>query len=252
MPSYVSHTIMAHDVYNRIDNKNVDLYYILTYSLGGDLCKYAKCRRDSHKIKTREFIYCICDYMKKNNLVDDKDARGFLYGHICHYVMDSTIHPLIWKLQKLCVSNPSNHTMIELYYDYYFTKKRYKIRLDKYDNKLIFKGKMNKKISDMVDYIYKEIYDCDNVSSYYKFNIGLYKKIRILYKTFGFNLVRKVSGINKFLKQNSKVDLLNNENNITYIDAFKKECNDSLDTLYEKSINWAIDYINEVNEYLKK
>ena len=61
MPAYVSHTIMARDVYDRIDNKNVNLDYMLTFSLGGDLARFSKCKRTSHKIKTEEFIDNIFD-----------------------------------------------------------------------------------------------------------------------------------------------------------------------------------------------
>ena len=37
MPAYVSHTIMARDVYKNLNNKKVSLDYMITYSLGGDL-----------------------------------------------------------------------------------------------------------------------------------------------------------------------------------------------------------------------
>ena len=56
MPAYISHTLMARDVYNKLDN-DVNLNYMITFSLGGDLCKYSKCRKDSHNIKQKEFIY---------------------------------------------------------------------------------------------------------------------------------------------------------------------------------------------------
>ena len=65
MPAYMSHMTMAHDVYNKIDNKNVDLNYTLTFSLGGDLCRFSKCRRISHKIKMEEFIDNMWKYIKK-------------------------------------------------------------------------------------------------------------------------------------------------------------------------------------------
>ena len=32
MPAYVSHTIMAREVYKKIDNKNVNLDYMVTFS----------------------------------------------------------------------------------------------------------------------------------------------------------------------------------------------------------------------------
>ena len=97
MPAYVRHTIMAREVYKKIDNKNVNLDYMVTFSLGGDLCKYAKCRKDSHKIKQDEFLYNMCDYLTKNNLTKDSECLGVLYGHVCHYIMDKTIHPLVYK-----------------------------------------------------------------------------------------------------------------------------------------------------------
>lgn len=67
MPAYVSHIIMARDVYDKIDNTNVSLDYMLTYSLGGDLARFSKCRRICHKEKTEKFIDNMWNYIKKNN-----------------------------------------------------------------------------------------------------------------------------------------------------------------------------------------
>lgn len=252
MPAYVSHTIMAKDVYDKLKNKNVDLDYMLTFSLGGDLCKYAKCRQDSHHKLLNEFIYNMCDYMINNNLVEDSECLGVLYGHICHYVMDNEIHPLIRKIDRSCVKSKNNHTMIELYYDNYLASKKYNVKLNKYDNKRIFKGKMNSKISRMINCVYYETYNNKNVAFYYKFNIWLYKKIKYLYKIFSFNLLKRVSGINKFLKNNKNIDLLNDNRNICYKLSDGKECSDNLDSVYKTSVNKAVNYINKVNLYMKK
>ena len=68
---------------DKIDNKCVDLGYMLTFSLGGDLCRFSKCRRLSHRIKMEEFIdnlmllvntlgHKIFDaIISKNNIEDD-------------------------------------------------------------------------------------------------------------------------------------------------------------------------------------
>ena len=235
MPAYVSHTIMAKDVYNKINNKNVNLDYMLTYSLGGDLCKYAKCRYDSHHKKQEEFIYNICDYMKENNLTKDSECLGFLYGHICHLMMDQIIHPVIRTIDKSCIKNKNNHTMIELYYDNYLSKNKFNNRIDKYDNRVI-NAKSNKKISNMINSVYLKTYNCKNISFYYKFNLFLYRRIKLLYKLFSFNFLKKISGMNKFLN--------NNRNCFN-----KKVCND-LDKSYDKSVKESIDFINKVNKYL--
>ena len=250
MPAYVSHTIMARDVYNRINNKNVDLDYMITFSLGGDLCKYSKCRYASHHIKEEEFLYNMCNYIKDHYLMEDKECMGVLYGHICHLVMDREVHPLIRKVDSLCEKRKNNHALIELYYDNYLTKQKYDLPLNKYDNKELFKGQMNKKICNMIDEVYKQTYDCDKVSKKYKFNLSLYKKIRFIYNLTTFNFLKRVSGIKSFLKHNKDIDILNNNHKIIYIGEDKKESNDNLDTLYERSVYKAVQKIQEYNNYL--
>ena len=41
MPAYTSHTIMAKEVYKKLNDSNVSYDYMINHSLGGDLCKYA-------------------------------------------------------------------------------------------------------------------------------------------------------------------------------------------------------------------
>ena len=80
MPAYVSHTIMANEVYRKIDNHNVDKSYMITFSLGCDLSNHSKCRVDTHKIKQEEFILNIVKYIKENWGVDieiNKSNRKF-------------------------------------------------------------------------------------------------------------------------------------------------------------------------------
>ena len=245
MPSYVSHTIMARDVYQRINNNKANMEYMITFSLGGDLCKYSKCRKDSHRIYKDKFISNMYDYIKKNNLCDDKECMGVLYGHICHVVMDNIIHPLVREVVKSCKKNKRNHFMVELYYDHYLLKKIFNKTLNKYDNKQLFKGHMNKKICKMIDYSYEKTYGCKNISRYYKYNIGLYKKIKYLYYLINYKILKKIIGINKFLDDNKEVDLTNRNHNMSFLLDGKKS-NLDLDSLYEKSIKEAIKYIKSI------
>lgn len=250
MPAYVSHTIMAKEVYEKINNKNINLDYMITYSLGGDLCKYAKCRRDSHKIKKDEFIFNMCDYIINNNLVNDSECLGVLYGHICHFMMDDILHPLIRKIDKLCISNKKNHTLIEGYIDSYLVKYKYNISIDKYDNRILFKGKLNKKIAKMLDYVYYETYCTKNVSNYYKFNIFLYKKIKYLYKLFSINFLKKISGFNKFIRSNKNIDIFNEKKEIYFDNYLGEVVNQNIIDLYNESIELTCIYIDYINKYL--
>ncbi len=252
MPAYISHTIMARDVYNKINNKEVNKDYMITFSLGGDLSKYAKCRRDSHNILLHEFIYNMCDYMKDNNLTHDSECLGVLYGHICHLMMDQTIHPLIWYVDAACKKNKNNHTMIEMYYDDYLSKKHLNKRLDNYKNKELFSGKMNKKVSSLLNYTYNKTYHCNHLSIYYKFNLWLYRRIKVLYTLVPFNLLKRVVGISKFLIENKNIDLINESHKIEYKDLNKKTMSKDLDYLYDLSVDKAVEYISKVNDYLYK
>ena len=252
MPAYVSHTIMARDVYKKINNKIVNKDYMITFSLGGDLSKYSKCRKDSHNRLLDEFIYNMADYMKENNLAYDGECLGVLYGHICHVIMDTTIHPLIRKVDRTCKKNKSNHTLIELYYDNYLSIKHYNLKINKHNNKELFKGKNNKKISKLLNYTYKKTYNCDNLSRYYKFNIWLYKKIRFLYLLVPFKLLKKFSGMNIFLEDNKMIDLINEDNSIEYRDTENRVSNKDLNELYDLSVTKAINYIKKINDYLYK
>lgn len=246
MPSFISHTIMAYDAYNKIDKEKVDLEYMLTYSLGGDLCKYAKCRYDSHHKYQDLFIDNMVKYIKENNLIGDKEIMGVLYGHVCHHIMDNTIHPLIKKIESMCNENKKNHTLIEEYYDKYLTKKRFKKSIKDYLKKNIVNARVNKKISKMLDYVYEETYNTKSVSRYYRFNLFLYRLLRRIHIMFSSNMIERISGVKKFLNINS-IDLVNSKKEIIYKDYSKKECKYSLDELYDECLNRFISYYKKIS-----
>ena len=251
MPTYIAHTMMARDVYNKLNKNNVSLDYMLTYSLGGDLTNYSKVRYDSHHTKRKEFFKNMCEYIKNNNLSEDPEALGLLYGHICHYALDDTAHPLVRKVTKECKPDKLNHGCIEYYYDMCLTEKRCNLPINKYNNKELFKGKPNKKISKILDYAYERTYGHKHISRYYKLNIFMYKKIRYIYKIFGLTLVKKVLGVSKFLEVNKDIDLLNKNNKIKYRNINNKEESKDFETLYKESIEKAIKDIKEANKLLK-
>lgn len=253
MPSYVSHTIMAREVYKKINNDRINLSYMLTYSLGGDLTKFAKCRYECHKTEKREvFFNSILTYLIKNNLDNDPEVLGTVYGHLCHYAFDDTLHPLIRKLSKECEPNKKNHGYIENYYDTYLVNKKYNLPLNKYNNKELFKGKLSKKISKMLNDAYYRTFKENNISKYYKFNIWLYKKIRILFFFPGITTINKITRYKRFLIKNKTKDLLNNKHKTEYIDLNGKKAKDDFDTLYKKSVEKAVKDIELFSKNLEK
>ena len=87
MPSSVTHSYFSVDVYNRID-KNIknklknNIEDLKTFSQGPDPYFFY----DFHLTKRSKEIYKI-NY-------SNGQVMTYLYGHICHFVLDTTIHPL--------------------------------------------------------------------------------------------------------------------------------------------------------------
>ena len=231
MPSFISHTVMAKEVYNKIDKKKVDLDYMLTYSLGGDLCKYAKCRYDSHHIKKDEFIKNMIDYIKENKLTDNKKIMGVLYGHICHYIMDDTMHPLIKKIDKACIKNKRNHALIEEYADSFLTIKQMHLHTHKYLGNKVVNSRVDKDIAKMLNYVYMETYNTKGIAKYYRFNLWLYRRLSGLYRILGDKLIGRISGLKRFISKNNQI--------------LVKE-NDQLLNTYDKCVEKAISKINRL------
>lgn len=246
MPAYVSHAIMANDVYDRLDNKNVSLDYMLTYSLGGDLARFSKCRRLCHREKMEEFIDNMWKYIKDNGLVNNNDYIGVLYGHICHYYMDMVCHPLIRKLDKISNSvRVKSHTLIESYIDNYLVKYKYGINIEKFDTRYIFRGKV-RKIYKMIEYVYRETYGVKYVSFSYLITKLLYSKIRWLFIVFGKNNLIKMSSFDKYMDLNRNLDIVNDRVKIKYKNYAGEICDNKFIDLYEESISLSLCRINEL------
>lgn len=244
MPAYVSHVVMANDVYDKINNKNINIDYMLTFSLGGDLARFSKCRRICHKEKMEEFIDNIWNYIKDNNLVNNGEYLGFLYGHICHYYMDSVCHPLIRKIDKISVGvKTKSHTLIESYIDAYLVKNKYDLDIENLDTRYMFRGNVIR-LYRMINCVYEKTYGVKNVSFSYFITKIIYSKIRWLFIIFGKNLLKKISYFNKYMSINREVDILNSRNKIEYNNYLGNKCDDGFMDLYDKSINLAINRIN--------
>ena len=249
MPGFISHTVEAKSVYKKISLK-VNKDYLITYSLGCDLSKYAKCRKDTHHKNQEAFIYAMADYLKNNNLEHDEIMLAVLYGHICHYITDETVHPLVRMAMKKCQKNPRNHELIELYYDEYLVKEVLHKTIKSYLTEPLLKTRHNKQIKAMLNTVYEEIYQTKNISKYYKLNLTLYRLLKNIYKIFGYNFIKRITKLNQFINTNHDIDITNKEGQISYNDYQRGNCNLSLDSLYDECVKRSITYIEKINKYL--
>ena len=236
MPSFVSHIELSKDVSDKLCFDNVLTRYASTYSLGGDLCRFSKCRRLSHRKKKEEFIFNMINYIKENKLTDNKEVMGILYGHISHYIMDDTMHPLVRLIDK--ESSPvrmKSHTLIEGMIDSYIVKYKYNKEIDEYLNKRMLIVGINRDGYKMINKVYEKTYGVKNVAISYILSKFVYGKIYLLIRLIGKNNLKKITGYDKFIAKNK--DVIDRNNKII--------------SLYEESVRLVVLEINRVVKYMK-
>lgn len=191
MPATVTHAFFAKDVFdvlpsnikNVIDCSRIKMFgqsmdSLMFYNLFSIL-PGKKIRDFSmffHKEKTQEYFINLIKYIKNNNYYDDMDVCSYLAGVICHYVLDSTLHPyIIYKTGVFDKSKKNTykynhiHEFMEIFIDNDMIMRReksnpYKFRLDKFCfNTRKFSTELNKVIDDS----FHKTFDIKNMSKIY-------------------------------------------------------------------------------------
>ncbi len=131
-----------------------------------------------HTNKTQDFFVNLINYIKENDYTEDIDVNSFLVGTICHYVLDSTVHPYIYyktgyfnKNDKSTYKYNNVHTFMETFLDNDMIKRRESINPYKFNiSKFSFDtSKFSNELKDTIKYTFKETFDVDNMDKiYYK------------------------------------------------------------------------------------
>ena len=154
MPATVTHAFFVKDVYDILPNnisRKLDLerckmfgqsldslffYNLLSFKSGKDIREF---KNYFHKNKSQDFFINLLKYIKDNK-IDDQDTYSFLMGFICHYVLDSTIHPYVfYKTGLFNKRKPSTykynnvHHFMETFIDNDMIRRRMKCNPYTYD-----------------------------------------------------------------------------------------------------------------------
>ena len=193
MPATVVHAYFAQDLNDilpkEIKNK-LDVNRLKTFGQSTDSLMFynlfsilpGKNIRDFQKYfhtnKTQEFFINLINYIKENDYTEDIDVNSFLVGAICHYVLDSTVHPYIYyktgyfnKNDKSTYKYNNVHTFMETFLDNDMIKRRESINPYKFNiSKFSFDtSKFSNELNDTIKYTFKETFDVDNMDKiYYK------------------------------------------------------------------------------------
>ena len=193
MPATITHSYFTQDVYEILPNNfkdklNIDrvrmfgqsmdslMFYNLFSVLPGK--RIRELNKYFHRNKSQEYFVNMINYIKDNNLNNDVDVMSFLVGSICHFVLDSTIHPyIIYKTGIMDKKKPSTykynhiHEFMEVFLDNDMVRRRertnpYKFRLDKF---CFDTRKFSSQLNNLIDNTFEVTFNVSNMGEiYYK------------------------------------------------------------------------------------
>ena len=283
MPATYTHHIFTCDVYKVLDDNikaklkgKEDIFNLFGKSFDILFFSREKLGHFAHNNHVNLYFQNIIKYIRDNDLCDNGDVLAYLYGSICHYILDSTIHPYIFY--KSGRYNPKNKKTLKYkglhaYYEYMidaaFYKERnlkpiYNVSLSKVIfPKVIFDGELCKTI----DYVYMNTFCAYNASDAilkgyknFKFvmahgmesHLGIKKFVyKLIDKT---NLVKKwVLGNNCYYIKNIDYKVLNLEHKKWFYPADKKRSyHYSVYDLYDLCIEKARKLIYIIDNAIEK
>lgn len=293
MPSSMTHGYFCDDVYTKV-NKNVQnklkdaINYFKVFGQGPDpyffydfhLSKRSKYAYSINKAmqhsKINKHFVKLINYINENNYYSNEQVMAYLYGQICHFVLDSTAHPYIIYCTGIYDENKPDtykynglHEEMEYYIDNYLIFQREKILPKKFKvyKKLFNIDKFNYELKSCVDDVVLDVYGFDNVSNiYYKsimdmkkfyhvFNYDRYGIKKICYTMMDFvcsNKCVKKKELSFHINPNDKLYYLNNDKNIWNHPCDVNEKYDlSFTDIYIRALNKASNIINEVDDMLQ-
>ena len=136
MAGTITHAYFAMDVFNKLDNnikKNLSNYQnnLRTFAQGHDIFDFTS--GDGHLFHTKntdKFFINLIKYTKEKELYNNGEILSFIYGYICHYVLDKNIHPYVIYISGAYDKNRKKetkkyrckHAEMETFLDCYMVK----------------------------------------------------------------------------------------------------------------------------------
>ncbi len=216
MPATITHSYFTVDVFDVLDEniqKKIDLKRIKMFGQGFDPIMFYNLFSISpgknirklddyfHKNKTRDFFINMLNIMKEKKLKNDIDCCSFLVGFICHYVLDSNIHPyIIYKSGEFNKNNPDTykynniHMFMETFFDNDMVKRREKINPYKFNlGKFCFDlNSFSINLDYLIDNVFYKTYKVKDMSFIYYKSLKQMKKALVLFRKDRFG-VKKIA-----------------------------------------------------------
>ena len=192
MPATITHAFFAKDVYDILpDNirEKLNLNDCKMYAQGIDSIKFynlfsilpgkniRKFDGYFHRYKSQDFFLNLLRFIRDNH-IQESDVYSFLTGFICHYALDSTLHPyIIYKTGVFQKGKPSTykynnvHAFMETYLDNDIIRRRLKKNPYQFDvsNYCFHIKPFSKELSHTINYTFYNTFKIRGMSDiYYK------------------------------------------------------------------------------------
>ena len=282
MPATYTHHIFTEDVYKVINDniqyklrnskdmfnlfgKSFDILYFTNKSSLGHF---------AHNNNVNLYFQNIITYIREHDLINNGDVLAYLYGSICHYVLDSTVHPYIYyKTGKYKPKNKKTYKYkgMHAYYEYMIDAAFYETR----NLKPIYRRALSKELfpkivfepelKKIIDYTYLNTFCVSNMSKYiikgkrnYAFVMKHIMESRLGIKSFFYKIIDKTKLVKRWTLNNNcyyikKIDkrVINLEHKKWFYPVDKKmNYHYSVYDLYDLAIEKARVLINLINESL--
>ena len=287
MPLITTHYYFANDVLKlskkEISNQlqdNKDLYEL--FAQGFDLFQFYEFFRLKkeklpdyfHENNTDTYFLSLIKGIKEKNLNKNSEIIAALYGHLTHYVLDSTCHPFIVYKSGIYNKNiPESrkyngiHTKIEMQIDAYLYKQRTnkEFKYFKIHTNLITRKKFSKDLIELLNTTYKHVYNINNVGNKYELSRKLmyysYKFLiqdptgikTILYKSIDLLTPNKKGIFRNYSSHITKIkqEIFNNNHKIWYHPWLENKIStDSFFDLYDKALKECIILFEKTNLFI--
>lgn len=292
MPSSITHSYFMKDVYDKLDdsikNKIVlesaktfaqgpDIFFFYNMGFGKKSNTFRNNANYMHEHNVNDYFINIVKYIFDNNLFDNDDVVSYLYGSICHYVLDSTMHPYVIYKTGIFDKNDKNtykynglHPDMEYYLDAYmiFQNEKKEAKEYKMYNYILNNDIFDDTIVNMINTVIKDTYDIDNMGNIYNKCI---KDMKIFYKLFnydpygikklGYSIIDFITP-KRFIRKKEFSFYLTHNNKKYYLNLEKATWNHPCDKyetynysfieLYVKAIDKACNIIKEMDKILNK
>ena len=292
MPSSMTHGYFCNDVYeksganvkNKLKNhfnyfkvfgQGPDPYFFYDFHLTKKSKQIYKINKSMQHTKINDHFIKLINYINDNDYYSNGQVISYLYGQICHFVLDSTTHPyIIYNTGRYIEKNASTykynglHEEMEYYIDCFFIFQREKMppRKFKVYKNLFDINNFDDTLKITIDEVIKDVYDFDNASTiyyksimdmkkfYYIFNFDRFGIKKIIYSIMDLmcgNKYVKKKELSFFVNPRKKIYYLNNDKNIwNHPCDINEKYNLSFTELYVKACDKAISIIDIVDKML--